>query len=66
MAIGTLFAGLAFSRHPEAVHSDAKFAYFYELFTPFFFINIGMQVDPAALVTALGLGMTLFVAAPHA
>jgi Kef-type K+ transport system membrane component KefB len=63
MAIGALFAGLAFSRDPEAVHSDAKFAYFYELFTPFFFINIGMQVDPAALVTALGLGMILFVAA---
>ncbi len=36
LAIGALFAGLAFSRDREAVHTDAKFAFFYELFTPFF------------------------------
>ena len=63
LAIGALFAGLAFSRDREAVRSDAGFSYFYELFTPFFFINIGLQVDPAALLESLGLGLLLFVVA---
>ncbi|VAX05196.1 hypothetical protein MNBD_GAMMA26-2102 [hydrothermal vent metagenome] len=63
LAIGALFAGLAFSRDKKAVHSDAGFSYFYELFTPFFFINIGLQVDPAALLESLGLGLLLFVVA---
>ncbi len=63
LAIGALFAGLAFSRDREAVRSDAGFSYFYELFTPFFFINIGLQVDPAALLESLDLGLLLFVVA---
>ncbi|MEJ2130711.1 MAG: cation:proton antiporter [Gammaproteobacteria bacterium] len=64
LAIGALFAGLAFSRDPQAVRSDARFENFYELFTPFFFIHIGMQVDPAAIPLALGLaGVFLVVAA---
>ena len=37
LAIGALFAGLAFSRDPQAVHTDARFAYFYEFLTPNFF-----------------------------
>jgi Kef-type K+ transport system membrane component KefB len=63
LAIGALFAGLAFSRDPEVVHTDAGFAYFYELLTPFFFIYIGMQVDPGSLVASLGLATLLFVPA---
>jgi Kef-type K+ transport system membrane component KefB len=63
LAIGALFAGLAFSRDPEAVHTDTKFAYFYELFTPFFFIHIGMQVDPGAFFTAFDMGIILFIVA---
>jgi Kef-type K+ transport system membrane component KefB len=63
LAIGALFAGLAFSRDPEAVHTDAGFAYFYELLTPFFFIYIGMQVDPGVIASSLGLAAILFVPA---
>ena len=63
LAIGALFAGLAFSRDPEAVHEDGHFSYFYELFTPFFFIQIGMQVDPGAVLSSIGLGAALLIPA---
>lgn len=63
LAIGALFAGLAFSRDPKAVHNDAKFAYFYEFFTPFFFIYIGLQVNPDAIFSSLGPAALLFVPA---
>lgn len=63
LAIGALFAGLAFSRDPEAVHSDSGFAYFYEFLVPFFFIYIGMQMEPDALFTSLGTASVLFLAA---
>jgi Kef-type K+ transport system membrane component KefB len=63
LAIGALFAGLAFSRDPQAVKTDARFAYLYEFFTPFFFVHIGMQVDPAAISRAFELGVLLFTVA---
>ncbi len=63
VAIGALFAGLAFSRDPEAVRTDGSFTYFYEFLTPFFFIHIGMQVDMSALVEVLPLGLVLIAAA---
>ena len=63
IAIGALFAGLAFSRDPEAVHSDAGFSYFYDLLTPFFFIHIGMQTDLSVLFSAIDVGLVLFVVA---
>ena len=63
VAIGALFAGLAFSRDPEAVRTDGSFTYFYEFLTPFFFVHIGMQVDLGALVTSLDIGLILFAAA---
>jgi Kef-type K+ transport system membrane component KefB len=63
LAIGALFAGLAFSRDPQAVQTDARFAYFYEFFTPFFFVHIGMQVDPGAVSNAFVLGVLLFLVA---
>ena len=62
-AIGALFAGLAFSRDPEAVRTDAGFTYLYEFLTPFFFIHIGMQTDLTVLVNAVDVGVLLFVAA---
>ena len=49
LAIGAFFAGLVFSRDPHAVKIDASFESLYELFTPFFFIGIGLQIDPASL-----------------
>jgi len=63
IAIGALFAGLAFSRDPQAVRTDAKFAHFYELFTPFFFVHIGMQVHTSAILPSFELGAILFIAA---
>ena len=63
LAIGALFAGLAFSRDPVAVHTDAKFRVFYEFLTPFFFIHIGMHIDPVTLFSSIDLALILFIAA---
>jgi Kef-type K+ transport system membrane component KefB len=62
-AIGAFFAGLAFSRDPVAVRADASFQALYELFVPFFFVWIGMQLDPGTLVAGAGAGSVLLVAA---
>ncbi|MEQ9552776.1 MAG: cation:proton antiporter [Coleofasciculus sp. G3-WIS-01] len=43
VAIGAFFAGLVFSRDPDAVKFDASFESLYALFTPFFFIGIGLK-----------------------
>ena len=45
------------------MHTDSGFVYFYEFLTPFFFIHIGMQMDPDALFTSFGTGALLFLAA---
>ncbi|MFP4119697.1 cation:proton antiporter [Coleofasciculus sp.] len=63
VAIGAFFAGLVFSRDPNAVKFDASFESLYELFTPFFFIGIGLKINPSALTAALGMGGILLVAA---
>lgn len=63
VAIGALFAGLAFSRDPDAVRTDGGFTYLYEFLTPFFFIHIGMQVEPGVLLANPDIGLVLFVAA---
>lgn len=63
LAIGALFAGLAFSRDPQAVHTNTRFGYFYEFLAPFFFIHIGMQIDPSTIVPAFGLASILFIPA---
>lgn len=63
LAIGALLAGLLFSRDPEAVKIDTSFESLYELFTPFFFIGIGLNLSPAALPHGLGVGAALFLAA---
>ncbi|HKJ70344.1 MAG TPA: cation:proton antiporter [Gammaproteobacteria bacterium] len=59
LAIGALFAGLTFSRDPVAVRTEANFADLYEFLVPFFFIGIGLQMDPGALWSGLGLGALL-------
>jgi Kef-type K+ transport system membrane component KefB len=63
LAIGAFFGGLAFSRDPEAVKLDAYFDPLYDFFTPFFFIAIGLRVDPGGLGAALPFVLLLFVAA---
>jgi Kef-type K+ transport system membrane component KefB len=63
LAIGALFAGLAFSRDPEAVRAETRFTYLHDFFAPFFFIHIGMQVDPGAIAPSIGMACVLFVPA---
>jgi Kef-type K+ transport system membrane component KefB len=60
-AIGAFFAGLIYSRDPQAVKMEASFTLLYEFFTPFFFIGVGLEVDPKTLTTALGLGAVLLM-----
>ena len=62
LAIGAFFAGLVFSRDPEAVRIDASFDSLYELFSPFFFVGLGLHLDPRGLSGALGLGLVLLIA----
>lgn len=63
MAIGGLFAGLIFSRDPQAVKEDTAFEPIYALFTPFFFISIGFQMNPEVLQHAsTGAFILIFVA----
>ncbi len=62
VAIGAFFAGLVFS-DPEAVKIDASFNAIYELFSPFFFIGIGLSIQPEALVTGLKFGSVLLLSA---
>ncbi len=63
VAVGALFAGLAFSRDPEAVRNDGNFSYVYEFLAPFFFIQIGIQTEFAVLMGAWEVGLLLLVAA---
>ena len=63
LAIGAFFAGLIFSRDPEAVKMESSFMPIYEFFSPFFFLSIGLRMDPKALTAALVPGAILTVAA---
>jgi len=62
-ALGALFAGLAFSRDPEAVNIDAGFSGVYHLLAPFFFIGIGLAVEVDAIGAALWIGLVLTLVA---
>ena len=63
LAIGGFFAGLIFSRDPEAVKLETWFLPLHALFAPFFFIAIGLRIDPATLESAFGLGGVLLAVA---
>lgn len=63
IAMGAFFAGLAFSRDPEAVKMESSFDSLYDFFTPFFFISIGLKIDPSALSSAAVFGLILLAAA---
>lgn len=63
VAIGAFFAGLAFSRDPEAVTFDASFGTLSDFFVPFFFIHIGLSLSLEVLPSAIGLGLGLTVVA---
>lgn len=63
LAIGAFFAGLIFSRDPNAVKMESSFIPIYDFFSPFFFIGIGLQMDPTALTAAVVPGVVLAIAA---
>ena len=63
LAVGALFAGLVFSRDPRSIKVEASFGALFELFTPFFFIDIGLRIDPHSLATATHLGLGLLAVA---
>lgn len=49
VAIGAFFAGLAFSRNRSAVEEHTPFTTLHDLFVPFFFVGIGMDLSLSAL-----------------
>ena len=59
LAIGAMFAGLAFSSPPTDRLIDRAFEQIYVLFSPFFFVSIGMAVDGTALSGAFALAALL-------
>jgi Kef-type K+ transport system membrane component KefB len=63
VAIGAFFAGLLFSRDPETVKLDMPFGTLYDLFTPFFFISIGFNIDTGTLIPGLEIGGVLLAVA---
>lgn len=63
LAVGALFAGLVFSRAPRRIRRDRAYIVLYDFLSPFFFIGIGLKLDPAALSGALGAGSVLLAAA---
>jgi len=63
LAIGAFFAGLAFSRDAKAVRETVSYTSLYEFFTPFFFINIGLDIDASAFSDMLLPGVILLIAA---
>ncbi len=46
LAVGAFFAGLVFSRDPRAVKLETPFTVLCDFIAPFFFINIGLLLDP--------------------
>ncbi len=63
VAMGAFFAGLVFSRDPEAVRMDTRLEALHDLFAPFFFIDLGMSLNPEAFQIAWYPGLVLaFVA----
>lgn len=63
LAIGAFFAGLIFSRDPSSIKSQTAFEIIYDLFSPFFFIGIGLGVHIETLTPALLPAAVLIVAA---
>lgn len=63
LAIGALFAGLIFSAAPESVREDRSYAVLHDFLVPFFFIGIGLHLDPGALGGAALAGAVLLPAA---
>jgi len=62
-ALGAFFAGLVFSRDPQAVKLESSFRSLYLFFTPFFFFHIGLLIQLEGIGSAIYLGLILLVVA---
>ncbi len=63
LAVGALFAGLAFSRDPAEHRIDTGFEYVFLLFSPFFFVGLGLGVDIHFLGQGTVVGLVLVIGA---
>lgn len=63
IAIGAFFAGLVFSRDPQRVRVKANFNSLYDLFSPFFFVGVGLALRPESLAEGFWMGGLLLAAA---
>ncbi len=63
LAVGALLAGLVFSKAPRRIRQDSTYSGLYDFLTPFFFIGIGLKLEPSALAGAVGAGLVLVIAA---
>lgn len=63
LAVGALFAGLVFSKAPRRVRQDRTYIALHDFLAPFFFIGIGLKLEPAALTGAMTAGLVLLAAA---
>lgn len=61
-AIGAFLIGVLLSSNPSKIKFDASFEALHALFVPFFFINIGMNVEVSAFLT-IESSLLLLVAA---
>jgi Kef-type K+ transport system membrane component KefB len=62
-AVGAFFAGLVFCRDPDAVKFDASFATLYDFFVPFFFIQLGLQIQLESLASSGILSLVILIVA---
>ncbi len=63
IAIGAFFAGLVFSNDPKVLKRETSFMPLHEMFTPFFFIGIGLNTDPSVLGSSLKISGFILAAA---
>ena len=63
IAVGALFAGLAFSEDPQSTRIDKAIEILVALFGPFFFLTIGLSLDLSHIGPAIGLTALFLTAA---
>lgn len=63
LAVGAIFSGFAFSRDPSGMELDHELESLFQLFVPFFFVNIGLGLQLTLIPNALLPGLILFAAA---
>jgi Kef-type K+ transport system membrane component KefB len=61
--IGAFLAGLVFNRNAERPYLTSAFESAYEMLGPFFYVGIGLSVNPETVFPAAGLGVILLAVA---